>query len=85
MEGGVPKDGGSCRRHHLGFSQDENQKKDCSPQASSRKLAIGLHVMRPSGAARPRGRSALVVLRREIEHEETLTPKGVRVSKKRVD
>ena len=24
----MPKDGGSCRRHHLGFSQDENQKEE---------------------------------------------------------
>ena len=47
-----------------------------SPKASSRTLATGLHVLRPSGAARPRGRSALVVLRREKEQKETLTPKG---------
>ena len=69
------------------FSQDENQKTHGNglPQASSRTLAIGLHVARPSGATRPRGRSALVVLRWEIEQKETLTPKGVRASRKRVD
>ena len=39
-------------------------------------------MLRPSGAARPRGRSALVVLRRETEQKETLTPKGVRASRK---
>ena len=53
-----------------------------SPKASSRTLATGLHVLRPSGAARPRGRSALVVLRRETEQKETLTPRGVRASRK---
>ena len=52
-----------------------------SPKASSRTLATGLHVLRPSGATRPRGRSALVVLRWAIGLEETLTPSGVRVSR----
>ena len=44
------------------------------PKASSRTLATGLHVLRPSGATRPRGRSALAVLRQAIELEETFTP-----------
>ena len=44
------------------------------PEASSRKLATGLHVLRPSGATKPRGKSALVVLRQAIELEETFTP-----------
>ena len=83
----MPKDGGTCRRHLLDFHRMKIKKTHGNglPQASSRTLAIGLHVARPSGATRPRGRSALVVLRRETEQKETLTPKGVRASRKRVD
>ena len=68
--------GGACRHHHPSFSQSEHRKSRqlIRPKASSRTLATGLHVLRPSGATRPRGRSALVVLRQAIELEETFTP-----------
>ena len=45
-------------------------------KASSRKLATGLHVLRPSGATRPRGRSALVVLRRKTGLTKGLAEKA---------
>ena len=71
----MPKDGGTCRRHLLDFHKMKiKQKENGSPQASSRTLAIGLHVVRPSGATRPRGRSALVVLRRDPIKAKRLLP-----------
>ena len=75
----MPKDGGTCRRHLLDFHRMKIKKehgvhRNGLPQASSRTLAIGLHVARPSGATRPRGRSALVVLRRDSIRRKRLLP-----------
>ena len=72
----MPKDGGTCRRHLLDFHRMKIEKTHGNglPQASSRTLAIGLHVVRPSGATRPRGRSALVVLRRDSIKRKRLLP-----------
>ena len=79
----MPKDGGSRRRHLLDFHRMKIKKRNGLPQASSRTLAIGLHVVRPSGATRPRGRSALVVMRQAIELEETFTPYRSKIFPKR--
>ena len=71
----MPKDGGTCRRHLLDFHRMKIEtKRNGSPQASSRTLAIGLHVVRPSGATRPRGRSALIVLCRDSIKGKRLLP-----------
>ena len=71
----MSKDGGSCQRHRLDFHRMKVKKKrNGLPQASSRTLAIGLHVVRPSWATGPRGRSALVVLRRDSIKKKRLLP-----------
>ena len=73
----MSKDGGSCQRHRLDFHRMKIKKKrNGLPQASSRTLAICLHVVRPSGATRPRGRSALVVLRRKTGLTKSLAEKA---------
>ena len=60
------------------FHKNEHRKSRqlIRPKASSRTLATGLHVLRPSGATRPRGRSALVVLRRETGLTKGLAEKA---------